>query len=731
MFGSLIIFVLNIVDRILFYFLYLIRGEKLLVHDMRKRNRSAAKKLSEPVTEKRDGESPVYRNAKYKDRLLMTPLPEAKSVCDVFDHVVKEHGAKKCMGWRKMIKMHTEELKQKDGTVKHWEIPEFAPLKWQSFSEIGKRTDHITSGLLAFTGLKSGEKLAMFENTCYQWMLLAQACFRYSIIVSTVYANLGIDALITALQETEATTIFTNVSTLKEFEHIAKECKNLKYVIYTRNGIVEDDEDNLKKENILLNGLREKTQLKFISFDELEELGRAEPKEVDHSKAPQRPTIDSLALIMYTSGTTGKPKGVMLSHKNMLSSMASVDLTIGEDKSIEYRYIAYLPLAHILELVAEHVILLRGGCIGYGSARTLTEKGARPIGDIQAIAPSALVGVPRVFDTIKKGALERIESGNAIARFLFNAAYQAKLAALYNDRETPLWNALVFNKFRRMIGGNIALMLSGGAPLNKDSQLFMRVCFGCCFIQGYGLTETSATVALQGGFDRFEVQSVGAPLPSSEIKLVDVPEMGYLSTDKPYPRGEIVVRGNNISTGYFKHDSLTKEVFTKDGWFYTGDIGQIKDNGALQIIDRRKNLVKLSGGEYISLETLESIYGNSKYVTPNGIMVYAKSEMDKPVAVILPSFAALRTWARNNGISSLKKNDLIHNEAVIAEVLRSLEEEGKKNKVQSFEKLLGIKLYNEEWTVENGCLTAAMKLKRGHIYDIHKEDIETMFNMKQ
>ncbi len=732
--SSLIIYLIDLIDRLAFHILHAIKGEKALVHDMRI-TQPSDHKLSTMISSKSSatsGETGVYRHVNFSKKLLDTPIPNATSVPDVFDHVIREFSDRKCMGHRRMIKMHTNTVTQKDGSIKSWEIPEFADMSWFTYKQVGDKVKNISRGLLALTGLKSGDSFIMFENTCYQWMMLAQSCFHYDITVCTIYANLGLEAMIDAVNETESTCMLVNVSTLKDFEHIAKSCPKLKHIIYTRCGTVEDDAQNLERESKLLQQLKQSApRVQFTHFDDLEKMateGGAPVVEYD-DKAYRRPGLNSLAMIMYTSGTTGKSKGVMLTHGNILASMASVDVTIGEDKSIEYRYVAYLPLAHILELVAEHVLMLRGGCVGYGSARTLTERGARPIGDIQAVAPSILVGVPRVFDTIKKGAKERMDNSPALVRWLFNAAYACKARALKErNAETPVWNALVFNKFRKMIGGNMALMLSGGAPLNKDSHEFMRVCFSCCVIQGYGLTETCAAVAIQGAFDKWEMQSVGAPLPSSEIKLIDVPEMGYKSTDKPFPRGEIAVRGNNISPGYFKQDHLTKEAFDKDGWFHTGDVGQIKDNGALQIIDRRKNLVKLSAGEYISLEGLESIYGNSKYVSPNGIMVYANSEKDQPVAVIIPQFTVLKTWASNNGIQDVDESALANDPRVIAEVFRSLNEEGKTNKVRTFERLLGIKLYNEEWTPENGCLTAAQKLKRNHIYDIHRDDIEALFD---
>lgn len=727
--GAIVVFVLNVLDRVLFHVLYLIKGDKLLVHDMREhRDRNA--KLAVTTTPKKDGESPIYRHVGYEKELLVTTdrLKGVRTLNEVFTRVMEMyHDREQCLGERTVVKIHTKQVKQKDGTVKSWSTPELTPVKWFSYAQVAQRLDNLSRGFIRFTKLKSGsDRVAIFENTSLQWLLMAQCCFRFNFTVCTVYANLGLEAMIVALQETDAKAIMVNVDSLKDFEEIAKQCPQLKYVVFTRTGIL-DDEKSRESERTLIDKLTKETHLQFMSFDEVEQLGAQEKDEAISVENP--PQSESLALIMYTSGTTGRPKGVMLSHKNILSAISAFDVIVGEDTSIPYVYCAFLPLAHILELAAEHMIMVRGGSIGYGSPRTLTELGAKPIGDIAAIRPSLLVGVPKVWDTIKKGAKERIEKGSAIAKYLFNAAFQAKLAALHAERDTPLWNALVFNKFRKQIGGRIAMMLSGGAPLNKDSQLFMRVCFGCSFIQGYGLTETCAAVGLQSAFDPFETQTVGAPVPAVEMKLIDVPDMHYLSTDKPYPRGEIVVRGNNISSGYYKQDNLTKEVFTDDGWFYTGDIGQIRDNGTIQIVDRKKNLVKLSAGEYIALEKLESVYGNSAFVSPNGIMVYANSEMDQPVALMIPQFTSVSHWAKSAGISDPEnKEALCENKQVIEYITKSLEEEGKKAELKTFERICAVKLLSDEWTVENGCLTAAQKLKRNIIADKYKKDIEQLYN---
>ncbi len=409
-----------------------------------------------------------------------------------------------------------------------------------------------------------------------------------------------------------------------------------------------------------------------------------------------------------------------------------MNVGIGDDRTIAAVYIAYLPMAHILELVAEHAMFLRGGTIAYGTPRTLTERGAKPIGDIAAIRPGVMVGVPRVYDTVKKGALERINNGPPLVKWLFQAAFNARRAALHAGRDTPLWNMLVFNKFRELMGGRMSLIVSGGAPLSSDSHEFMRVCFGCSVIQGYGLTETCASACIQNGYHPFQGKSVGPPVPCCEVKLVSVPDLNYTVQDKPLPRGEVWVRGTNVTSGYFKRPDITKEVFQDDGWFLTGDIGQLNMDGTFTLIDRKKNLVKLAHGEYLALERLESVYGNSPFIAPNGVCVYADSFQSFPIAIALPQMSYIRTWAQENGIdiNIEDPNSVCHDERVHKAVLNDLKRVGKEGGLKKFEFIADVALVNDAWTPENGMLTAAMKLKRPNLVQKYKEVLDKLYKKK-
>ncbi|EFC44449.1 acyl CoA synthetase [Naegleria gruberi] len=637
---------------------------------------------------------------------------------ELLAYTVKANSTKDCLGVRKAIKKFVE---KRDG--RDWEIIEFEDVVYENYDQVYSRIMNFAYGLTKFTGLNSKDIFGIFEETRKEWLMALHACFQYNMVVMTCYASLGDDALCCAINETELTALLVNEKSLGKInKSISPNCPTLKYIVYTHSII--SDENEKKATSEVISELSKKG-IKVLSYEEVEQLGESEKKANNITPVKEEPTLESLALIMYTSGTTNAPKGVLISHKNILSIVTAADQRVGDDPKIKYQYIGYLPLAHILEMAAEHVILKRGGRIGFGNARYLSERTARPKGDIEAIAPTVLVGVPRVFDTIKKGAFEKIKSSSPFVQWMFHSAYNYKLQSLKSGREAPIWNFLVFNKFKKLVGGNLALILCGGAALSKETQEFLRVCMSCSVIQGYGLTETSAGGCIQYGYQPFATKNIGPPVNTAQIKLVSVPDMGYIATGDE-PRGEIAIKGNNVTMGYFKQEKLTKESYASDGYFYTGDIGVLHKDGTYSIIDRKKNLTKLATGEYIALERLESVYGNSPFVSPNGIMVYGDSERDYAVALILAQPGHTKHWAQDNGVTG-DLNQIIKDPKYQKAVANSLREEAKKNHLNRMEELKNFRVLTDEWTPENEMLTAAMKLKRSNIVNKYKTIIEELY----
>jgi len=389
-------------------------------------------------------------------------------------------------------------------------------------------------------------------------------------------------------------------------------------------------------------------------------------------------------------------------------------------------YISFLPLAHVLALTAEGTMIFNGVTIGYGSARSLTDSMVRNCkGDLTELKPTLMAGVPTVFDRVKKGAREKIDKSGGLTKSLFNFAYNLKKKAIANNEDTPFWNSIIFNKFREQLGGRMRMMLSGGAPLSHDTHEFLRVCFGCFVVQGYGLTETCGGGTLQNVMDPGYCR-IGAPLPGMHIKLVDVEEMGYLSSNNP-PKGEVWLNGPNVAMrGYYKNPKKSAEDFVEGDWFRTGDVGSWTPDGALEIIDRVKNLVKLSHGEYIALENLESKFKASAYI--DLICVYADSSEPFPVALVVPVRTKLIEWAEANKIEDAHNFEgLCQNKKAKDLILADLLTIGKAQKMKSFELPKDILLCPEEWTPQNGLLTAAMKLKRQPITEAFKKEISELY----
>ena len=426
------------------------------------------------------------------------------------------------------------------------------------------------------------------------------------------------------------------------------------------------------------------------------------------------PNTDDISTIMYTSGTTGNPKGVMISQRNLMSFLHSaLQIDQSEKYNInkkEERHLSYLPLAHVYERVVNLCSLIRGVPVGFWSGNVESL-----IGDMQILKPIMFFGVPRVFQKFQDAIMNKINNSNFIIRTMFNYAYKQKLNAVNHRKQaSAFWDKIIFSKFREPFGGSIKFAGSGSAPLSKEAQTFLKVCLFEVVGEGYGLTESCASGC---GTNPFDVKAghVGTPGRNVEMKLVSCQEMNYLITDKPEMRGEIYLRGPSIFKGYYKEKDKTDTVLSKDGWFATGDIGKWRNEGRLEIIDRKKNIFKLAQGEYIRPEYIQNIYklgrfiGNC-FITGNSFETYL-------VGIIVPDFEALLPFINdpNNNLIDLKsktKQEIIKDERIKELIRQSMKKEEEKAQLNGFEKCKKFILKSEEFSQENGLLTNSMKLKR-------------------
>uniref|UniRef100_A0A8R7QDE5 4-coumarate--CoA ligase n=1 Tax=Triticum urartu TaxID=4572 RepID=A0A8R7QDE5_TRIUA len=359
------------------------------------------------------------------------------------------------------------------------------------------------------------------------------------------------------------------------------------------------------------------------------------------SQTYRPPKPEDVATICYTSGTTGTPKGAVLSHENLIANVAGSSLGVKFYPSDVY--ISYLPLAHIYERANQIALLHYGVAIGFYQGDNL-----KLMDDLAALRPTVFASVPRLYNRIYSAITNAVKDSGGLKERLFRTAYNAKRQALVNGRNpSPMWDKLVFNKIKARLGGRVRLMTSGASPLSADVMEFLRICFGGEVLEGYGMTETSCVITTMDIGDKL-IGHVGSPNPSCEVKLVDVPEMNYTCEDQPYPRGEICVRGPTIFRGYYKDEVQTRDVIDNDGWLHTGDIGLWLPGGRLKIIDRKKNIFKLAQGEYIAPEKIENVYAKCKFIAQ--CFIYGDSFNSFLVAIVAVEPDVLKAWAASQGI---------------------------------------------------------------------------------
>lgn len=356
----------------------------------------------------------------------------------------------------------------------------------------------------------------------------------------------------------------------------------------------------------------------------------------------------------------------------------------------------------------ENICLFWGGTMGYGNPRTLSDASMRNCsGDIREFKPTILVGVPAVWESVKKGVLGNLNKASFLVKGMFWGAMSAKnflMSTGVPGSNLGAWvlDSVVFKKLREATGGRMRIFMNGGGPISTDTQKFLSMTIAP-MISGYGLTETSAMGALNDPM-AWNPHALGEIPASVEIKLVDFPDAGYFTKNTP-PQGEIFIRGGGVSSGYWKNEEETKAAYTEDGWFMTGDIGQFDKYGHLCIIDRKKNLVKTLNGEYIALEKLESVYRSSPIV--GNICIFAAQDQDRPVAIIVPVEAALKKLAGEKNIPGETLETLVHNEKLKSAVLHELQNAGRAGGLRGIEIVSGVVMSDEEWTPQSVRLSIA------------------------
>ncbi|EAU34876.1 conserved hypothetical protein [Aspergillus terreus NIH2624] len=676
-----------------------------------------------PGCEPVPGETIPRRLPQAKDGLILKPSEDVSTTYENFRRSARVFGNAKAVGSRRLIKTHVEKKKVKkivDGqeqeVEKQWTYYEMSGYEYKSFVEYEQLALQLGAGLRKL-GLEKDQRIHVYGATSANWLAMSHGAASQSMPIVTAYDTLGEAGLKHSIVQTSSIAMFCDPNLISSVKNVLGDAKSIQYVIYNSDmDVKQEDLDALKKDF---------DYLTILSFEELRKLGEDNP--VD----PVPPSPEDLCCIMYTSGSTGPPKGVPLTHANVIAATAGINEIVGPYIGPSDALLTYLPQSHILEFMFENLCLFWGGTMGYGNPRTLSDNSMRNCkGDIREFKPTILVGVPAVWETVKKGVLNNLNKANFFVRSLFWGAMSAKNFLMTTGfpgagAGASVLDAVVFRKLKEATGGRLRIVMNGGGPISKETQKFLSMAIAP-MISGYGLTETSAMGALNDP-QAWNPDALGDIPASIEVKLVDFPDAGYFTKSNP-PQGEIFIRGGSVAKSYWENEEETKAAFTDDGWFMTGDIGEFDKYGHLKIIDRKKNLVKTLNGEYIALEKLESVYRSSPVV--GNICVYAAEDQDKPIAIIVPVEAALKKIASDNNIPGDGLESLVHNETLKSIVLKQLQTAGRAAGLKGVEIINGVVLSDEEWTPHNGYMTAAQKLQRKKIVNHFKADVDRAYGKK-
>lgn len=544
--------------------------------------------------------------------------------------------------------------------------------KWQDrFEWINRREFRVlrdrVGAFLVKQGCKPGDHIGIMSYNRIEWVVTQHACYAYGFIPIPVYDTYGLESMKYIIDHAQLNYMFVVSS---KFEKLSK----LNSEVVTDIIIFDAEEQPYNEETFkpLVENLHSKAHV-HLWKDVI-----ATKEEYPYNP----PTYDTPATINYTSGTTGNPKGCILTHGNFLATASSF-YTFVYPFSSKDSLLSFLPLAHSYEGTLHYVCMRSFTPIAFYSGSA-----SRIIKEVQILKPTIICSVPRIYERVMDGINKGIAQKPFLTRCIFNTAFSIKsfLSSNFHIQHVPLLDN-VFKSLNQVLGGNMKLVISGGAPLSNQIQNFIRIGCNVKFVQGYGLTETTSGTLVQCATDTLN-GNVGVPLYCVECKFRDIPDMGYYSKDY---QGELLTRGASVFQGYYHDEEKTKDIFEDDGWIKTGDIFQLTKTGQFQVIGRVKELVKLPQGEYISLGKLTSAYSTVKYV--NQIYVYAGLQSRFLVAIVVLDPA-------QPGYDKVTKE----------EMLKLLDEKADQCHFNGYEKVKDIYITDEAFTTENGLLAPNLKL---------------------
>lgn len=556
--------------------------------------------------------------------------------------------------------------------------------EWLKFSiqEYVEITNDISYGLLAL-GVKPGDIVGIVSGNRPEWNFIDFAAMQIGAVSTPIYPTISQEDYRFILNHAEMKIIFIEGKDLRrKLEPILPEVKTLEH-IYT---FVDHE-----------NG--------YNYLDQLIELGRKNRKPEELAKMKAAIKESDVATMIYTSGTTGNPKGVMLTHSNIVNNFKNVSHTPAKWSN---KALSFLPICHAYERVLVYMYHYLGMSVYYAeSLGTIAE-------NMKEINPTMMTCVPRLLEKIYDKLYATGKKQKGVSRMIyfwaFNLAtkYQLEGMGWWYNRQLKLADKLIYSKWRTALGGDFDIIVSGGSAIQSNIASFFSA-IGMPVFEGYGLSETSPVIAVsQRGKNGRKFGTVGPPLPGVEVKLGE--------------RNEILCRGHNVMKGYYKDSKLTAEVIDEEGWFHTGDTGEFTPEGLLIITGRLKSIFKTSFGKYVNPQLIETKFIESPLI--DNLIVLGENQKFA-AALIVPDFTYLKMWAEINNIKYTTNEEMIEN----PKVMKAFREEVSKynESFGDYEQIKRFQLLADEWTQPNGALSPTLKIKRNVINERYKDRIEKLF----
>ncbi|KAJ5576293.1 hypothetical protein N7535_003219 [Penicillium sp. DV-2018c] len=631
--------------------------------------------------------TPVYRAWNSQKQLLATLDPQVTTAHDIFEQTANRLPKSHCLGWRPY-----------NSVTKAWD-----PYQWLTYETVQKRRAAFGAGLVELHQKHNCHRpgqygVGLWAQNRPEWQITDLACMSQSLYTVSIYDVLAPDATEYIINHAELSCVVTSITHIPTLIKLKSSLPNLKFIVSLDP--LDGGEQTGHSKRALLESMADGLGLTIYTLDEVEGLGAA-------SKRPcNPPSASDIVTINYTSGTTGPPKGVVLTHGNAVAATSCGLITISHGKGDTM--CSYLPLAHIYARLAEHTAFWGGARIGYFHGN-ITEL----VDDLKLLKPTGFMSVPRLYSrfgtAVRAATVEQPGFKGALSRHVISA----KTANLKNP--DPSKATTKHALYDRIWAKKVA------AALGLERAKYM----------GYGLTESYAAATAQNTED-LTTGNCGALAPCVEACLVSLPDMEYSVHDKPFPRGELLLRGNNMFREYYKNEEETSKAITEDGWFRTGDVCTIDERGRFIIIDRRKNVLKLAQGEYISPERLEGVvlselgYIAQAYIHGDSMQTFLVGIFGVAPDLFAPY--ASKVLGKTIAPTDLEAiTETLDDDKIRRAVLRDLERMAKKHKFAGYERVRNVSLRLEPFTVENNLLTPTLKLKRPPVVKVYRTLLDQLY----